>query len=114
MVPEICFNKDKMLADASGGFSTATDVAEYLVGKGLPFREAHEVTGKIVRHCEKSKKELEDLSISDFKKFSRLFGPDVLKRVGVTASVSSRRSEGGTAAREVKRQISRLKRIISK
>jgi argininosuccinate lyase len=114
MVPELGFNKDRMLEAASGGFSTATDVAEYLVGKGLPFREAHEVTGKIVRHCEKSNKGLEDLSVSDFKKFSRLFGPDVLKRVGVNASVGSRHSEGGTASREVNRQIKRLKRLLSK
>jgi argininosuccinate lyase len=114
MVPEIKFNSDCLCTASSGGFSTATDVAEYLVGKGLPFREAHEVTGKIVRHCEKSKKDLEDLSLAEFKKFSRLFGADVLKRVSVSASVASRRSEGGTAPVSVKRQIKRLKGLISK
>jgi len=114
MVPEIKFNIDCMCTALAGGFSTATDVAEYLVEKGLPFREAHEVTGKIVRHCEKSGKDLEDLTTAEFRQFSKHFGPDIHKRVSVNASVCSRRSEGGTAPSGVRRQINRIKRLISK
>jgi argininosuccinate lyase len=61
MIMHTKFNAEKMYLAASGGFSTATDVAEYLVKKGLPFREAHEIVGKIVAHCLKNKKELENL-----------------------------------------------------
>jgi argininosuccinate lyase len=113
MFPKIKFNKERLLEAAEGGFSTATDVAEYLVEKGVPFREAHEVTGKIVRHCEKTGKTFKDLSLADFKKFSPLFGRDIHSRIGVKASVRLRRSEGGTAPREVKRQIKRLKRLVA-
>jgi argininosuccinate lyase len=113
MVPEMKFNKDRMLEAAKGGFSTATDIAEYLAEKGVPFREAHGVTGKIVRHCEKADKSLENLSLEDFKKFSPLFGRDIHSRIGVKASVGLRRSEGGTAPQEVKRQIKRLKRLVA-
>jgi argininosuccinate lyase len=113
MMPKIEFNRDRMLEAAEGGFSTATDVAEYLVEKGVPFRESHEITGKIVRHCEKADITLEDLSLKEFKKFSPLFARDIFSRMGVKTSVGLRRSEGGTAPREVKRQIKRLKRLVA-
>jgi len=114
MLPEIKFNAEAMSKAAEGGYSTATDVAEYLAGKGLPFREAHEVTGKLVRYCEQQGITFEDLSHADFKRFSTLFGPDIRSRLGVKASAGSRRSEGGTSPAQVKRQIKRLKRLISK
>lgn len=114
MIEALRFNSDRMGEAAAGGFSTATDVAEYLVEKGLPFRDAHEVTGKIVRHCEMNKVRLEDLPITDFKRFSSLFGKDIKLRLGIEKSVGSRATEGGTSPRQVKRQIGRLKRILSK
>jgi argininosuccinate lyase len=113
MIGALKFNTARMGEAASGGFSTATDVAEYLVEKGLPFRKAHEVTGKIVRRCEKSGLRLEDLPVSDFKRFSGLFGKDIKPRLGIEKSVLSRATEGGTSPRQVKRQIRRLKRILS-
>lgn len=113
MVPKITFNKERMLEAAKGGFSTATDVAEYLVEKGVPFRESHEITGQIVRHCEQADMNLEDLSLKDFRRFSSLFAKDIFSRIGVKESVGLRRSEGGTAPREVKRQIKRFKRLVA-
>jgi len=114
MLPALKFNAARMLEAAAGGFSTATDVAEYLVRKGLPFREAHEVTGRIVRHCEKMKIGLPELPLAEFRRFSNLFGKDIHSKLGVKASVGSRTSEGGTSPQEVKRQIKRMKKLISR
>ncbi len=112
MLPALTFNTTRMSEAASGGFSTATDVAEYLVGKGMPFRQAHEVTGKIVRHCEKKKVGLDELGLEELKRFSKLFGKDLNARLAVKASVGAKSSEGGTSPAEVKRQIRRLKKLI--
>ncbi len=114
MLPALTFRADAMLRAAGGGYSTATDIAEYLVGKGMPFREAHECTGKLVRYCEKNRKPLEELALSEFRRFSKLFGEDIRSRVGVDASVRARRTEGGTAPAEVKRQIKRLRKLIAR
>jgi argininosuccinate lyase len=113
MIGALRFNSARMGEAAAGGFSTATDVAEYLVERGMPFRKAHEVAGKIVRHCEKAGMRLEELSVSEFRRFSGLFGKDIKSRLGVEKSVLSRAAEGGTSPRQVRRQIRRLKRILS-
>lgn len=113
MFPHMRFNRERMLEAASGGYSTATDVAEYLVGKGLPFRNAHEVTGRLVRYCIQKGKALHELSLADFRKFSRLFQSDVLLRLSPEASVRAKVSEGGASLGEVKRQIRRLKRLTA-
>jgi argininosuccinate lyase len=113
MLPQIRFNRQRMLEAASGGYSTATDVAEYLVGKGLPFRNAHEVTGRLVRYCIQKGKALEELSLADFRKFSRLFQSDVLQRLSPEASVRAKVSEGSASIGEVKRQIRKLKRLMA-
>jgi argininosuccinate lyase len=113
MVPHLKFNKQRMAATASAAYSTATDIAEYLVRKGMPFREAHEVTGSLVRYCIEKKKGLSDLKLSELKKFSGLIGKDVFLFIAVEGSVGSKRSSGGTSPSEVKRQIERLKRTIA-
>jgi argininosuccinate lyase len=118
IMAELClnvrFNAERMLEAASGGYSTATDVAEYLVGAGMPFREAHEVTGRVVAYCIRKKRGLEDLAIEEFRKFSKLFKPDVLERLGAPASVDSRDSLGGTSVRQVRKELKRLKALLSK
>ncbi|GAB4389486.1 MAG: argininosuccinate lyase [Thermodesulfovibrionales bacterium] len=113
MVPRIRFNHQRMLEAAAGGYSTATDVAEYLVGKGLPFREAHGVTGRLVRHAAERGKGLEELSLEEFRKFSDLFGPDVHGRLGPAESVRAKASAGGTSLAEVKKQIRRARRLLA-
>ncbi len=112
MLHSIRFNRQKMAAAASEGYSTATDIAEYLVRKGIPFREAHEITGRIVLYCIENRKRLDDLKITEFKRFSRLIGPDIYTHLTAEGSVMSKASMGGTSQIEVKKQIKRLKRTV--
>ncbi|HWR58784.1 MAG TPA: argininosuccinate lyase [Thermodesulfovibrionales bacterium] len=112
MFPAIRFNRGRMSDTASEGYSTATDIAEYLVGKGMPFREAHEVTGRIVRYCIESKKRFSDLKIGELKKFSSLMASDVYRRLTAEGSVASRQSVGGTSRAGVRKQIKRIKRQL--
>jgi argininosuccinate lyase len=114
MVPSIEFNRDRMADTASGGYATATDIAEYLVRKGMPFREAHTVTGTIVLHCVENKKQLRELTIEEYRRFSSVIGQDIYQYLTAEGSVRSKRSRGGTAPSEVKRQMRRLRRELAK
>lgn len=108
MMPMIKFHKNAMERAADEGFSTATDLAEYLVRKGLPFRESHRVTGNIVKYCIEKNKRLKDLSIKELKGFSRLIGKDVFYRLSVKRSVDKKISPGGTSRKNV---VARIKKI---
>jgi argininosuccinate lyase len=90
---------------AARGFSTATDVADYCVRKGLPFRQAHEVVGKTVRYCIENNKDIPELSLEEFRSFSELIEADIYDFVTLDASVNSRRATGGTAREAVEREI---------
>lgn len=98
---------------ASGGFLLATDVADYLVRKGLPFREAHNAVGKLVKYCEDSKKDLRQLSLDEYRQHSQLFDEDVL-RISVYSSLRSRNVPGGTAPRRVSAAIRRARGILQR
>jgi argininosuccinate lyase len=111
MLPRLGFNEKRMYEAASRTYSTATDVAEYLVGKGMPFRKAHETTGRIVAYCIGKGKGLEELKTAEFRKFSGLFESDIVSRLSADASVKFRSSEGGTSPKEVKR---RLRKLVSR
>ncbi len=95
------------------GFITATDVADYLSRKGLPFRNSHEVAGKIVGYAEKKGRELIDLDMSEFRKFSNLFEEDLYKYITLDGSINSRKSYGGTAKSNVRKMIKSAKAEIS-
>jgi argininosuccinate lyase len=112
MFPKIKFKRRKMLDAASGGYSTATDIAEYLVREGIPFRDAHEITGKLVRYCINEGKNLEELSLKEFRKFSPAFKSDIYSYLSVEDSVKAKTSEGGTSTKEVKKRIKQLKALI--
>lgn len=112
MLPEISFNTEKMLHTAAEGYSTATDLAEYLVRKGVPFRQAHEITGKVVRYCINNKKDLQSLNLKELKSFSRVIEADVFKALGPCESVKSRSSYGGTSPSEVMRQIRYFRKTL--
>ncbi len=112
MVPKIRFIGDRMRDAAGRAYSTATDIAEYLVKKGVPFRQAHEITGKIVRYCIKNKKQLEEISINEFRNFSNIISKDICSRLSAENSVNAKNSRGGTSPSEVKKQIKRLKKLI--
>ena len=86
-----------MRAGASGGFTNATDAADYLVKKGLPFREAHEVLGKLVLHCIRENKALLDLPLEELQQFSPMFGQDVYDAISMETCVGQRAIPGGPA-----------------
>ncbi len=112
MLPEISFKSERMRLTSGEGYSTATDLAEYLVRKGVPFREAHEITGKIVLYCIANKKDLRSLEIKELKSFSRYISKDVLKALDPEESVKARSSYGGTAPSEVMNQIKYFRKIL--
>jgi argininosuccinate lyase len=111
MLPKVRFNKKAMGKAAEGGFMTATDLAEYLVRKKMPFREAHRVTGEIVRYCIDNKKTMSDLSLQELRQFSELIGEDVASYITVSTSVEGKKSPGGTSKKTVLARIRRIKGI---
>jgi len=92
----------------SSGFLTATDLADYLVLKGVPFREAHELTGKTVAFCLEKKKTLTDLSLAQLRKISKRFDKEVFDHIALQNSVDRKNIYGGTAKNQVRAQITRL------
>jgi len=105
MVPSIRVRSDAMAAAVQEGFLEATDVADYLVGKGMPFREAHGVVGRIVLHCEKHGKRLPELATEEFRSFSSLFESDVRRILDPESILRRRDNLGGTAPRRVRSAI---------
>ncbi|WP_456419794.1 argininosuccinate lyase [Thermovibrio sp.] len=100
---------ERMREQASKGFSLATDVADYLAKKGVPFREAHRVVGELVAYCLDEGKDLSQLTLEEFKKFSDKFEEDVLNLMSLEGSVESRRVIGGTSPERVKEEIEKIK-----
>jgi argininosuccinate lyase len=92
----------------TSGFLTATDLADYLVLKGLPFRDAHEITGKTVAFCLEKDKTLTDLSLPELRKISKRFDKDVFEHIALNNSVNRKNIYGGTAKKQVRAQINRL------
>ena len=92
----------------SSGFLTATDLADYLVLKGVPFREAHELTGKTVAFCLEKEKTLTDLSLAQLRKISKRFDEEVFNHIALQNSVDRKNIYGGTAKNQVRAQITRL------
>ena len=113
MVPNIQIKKKNMYQAAFKGFSTATDLADYLVRKGVPFRDAHEIVGQTVRHGIEHDKDLSEMSIEEFKNFSDTIEKDVFSVLTLEGSVAARNHIGGTAPVQVKQAIQRArKRLI--
>jgi len=98
-------NKDVMFKAVSEDFSNATDLADYLVKKGLPFRQAHAVSGKAVHYCIEKKKWLEDMTMAEFKELSLLFEDDIKEEIRPETCVKNRNSLGGTSYRQVDAQL---------
>lgn len=114
MLAHTKFNAARMYQAASGGFSTATDVAEYLVEKGVPFRQAHEIVGNIVAYLVKSKKTLADLGLNDYQKFYAGFKADIASRIKLENSINARKHQGGTAQTAVKERIREFEKRLGK
>ena len=109
MIREMKVNPATMRTAAAKGFSTATDVADYLVRKGMAFRDAHEVVGKSVAYCLSNGKDLPELSMEEWKSFSDMIEEDIYDSITLEASVNARCATGGTALERVKAEIERIK-----
>ncbi len=108
MIGRLTFNRQRMETGAGGGFSTATDLAEYLVRKGVPFREAHGIVGRIVAFCIQQGKALTGLTLKEFRKFYKGFEKDLFKCLTVRQSIQARQEIGGTAEETVRRRIAEI------
>jgi argininosuccinate lyase len=113
LVDSLTFRTDRMRRAAGEHFSTATDLADYLVRKGLPFRQAHEVVGGIVRHAEGRGIGLDALSLDELRAFSPLIGPDVHEAITVEASLRARAVSGGTAPEAVRRSLALARTLVT-
>lgn len=105
MLKTVKFNAATMERVAAGGFTNATDAADYLVKKGMPFREAHSVIGHLVLHCEKEGKALLDLTLGELQGFSPLFHEDAFEAISISACVNLRNIPGGPAPEAVTNAI---------
>ena len=114
MLGGITFKNESMKKALAAGFITATDIADYLTRKGMPFRQSHEVTGRIVGYAEEKGRELMNLHITEYKMFSRLFEDDLFDHITLEGSVSGRKSFGGTARQNVVRMIAQGKKETGK
>jgi argininosuccinate lyase len=103
---------DTMRAAAGRGFTNATDAADYLVRKGLPFRDAHEVVGKLVLYCEQQSKALGDLSLAELKQMSELFSEDVYEALSLETCVERRAVPGGPSTLSVQKHIDRIQEFL--
>uniref|UniRef100_UPI0035B275F1 argininosuccinate lyase n=1 Tax=Paenirhodobacter enshiensis TaxID=1105367 RepID=UPI0035B275F1 len=113
MISDLTVNRDKLEAAAASGFSTATDLADWLVREaGLPFRDAHHVTGVLVAMAEKRGVDLPDLTLADMQSVNPAITEDVFRVLGVHNSVASRQSYGGTSPVQVRAQIARWREIL--
>ncbi len=114
MLNNIVFKHENMKKALTEGFITATDIADYLARKGMPFRNSHEVTGRIVGYAEEKGRELTNLHISEYKMFSKLFEEDLFDHITLEGSISGRKSYGGTARQNVVRMIAQGKKETGK
>ncbi len=105
MLATMRVNAPRMAEGARGGFMAATDLADYLAAHGVPFREAHEVVGKLVLACERDGRVLQDLTCAELQAVSSVFGDDALATVDIDTVVARRTSEGGTAPGRVREQL---------
>ena len=113
MIRTMRVNRDNMRAGGLGGFMAATDLADYLVGKGMPFREAHSVIGHMVLSCEKAGKRLQDLTLEELKQFSELFDEGALEATDIDKVVERRTTAGGTGHEPVRVQIAQAKEALA-
>ena len=113
MIDTMTIKPESMRAQAKKGYLAATDVADYLAKKGMPFRRAHEVVGHLVLVCEQRGCDLEDLTLDDFKAESDLFEADIAQSLDLESIVAARTTEGGTGHAVVAEQLALAKQVLS-
>ena len=109
MLSKIKINKSNMKKACQSGFINATDMADYLTKKGIPFRDAYAITGDIVAYCIQNNKTLEDVSLDEYKKFSDAFDKDIFEEIKIETCVNKRKSAGGCALENIDTQIKWIK-----
>ncbi|MFY9179087.1 MAG: argininosuccinate lyase, partial [Venatoribacter sp.] len=112
MVPNIIARKQDMREAAKRGFSTATDLADYLVRKGIPFRDAHEIVGKSVAYGVQTGKDLSEMSLAELQQFSAEITAEVFDVLTLEGSVAARNHIGGTAPEQVRQAAARAKQAL--
>lgn len=112
MLDSMKVNKENMLNSCKTGFINATDLADYLTKKGLPFREAYKLVGSIVGKCVKEKLTLEDITLDEYKQMCELFDKDLYEEIALETCVNKRNSEGGTSKAQVAKQIEKLTEFL--
>jgi argininosuccinate lyase len=112
MVPAIKPKKDKMRQAAMRGYATATDLADYLVNKGMAFRDAHEIVGKSVAFGIKAGRDLSELTLAELQQFSKVIAEDVFAVLSLEGSVNARKHTGGTAPAQVRAAIARARKLL--
>lgn len=113
MVATMQVNADVMLAGAQGGFMAATDLADFLAARGVPFRDAHEIVGKLVLTAEKSGKTLQQLTLSELQEASSIFDESALEVLKIETVVARRTTEGGTAPQRVAEQLALVEATLA-
>ena len=114
LLQNVSINEQQMRKAAHQGFTTATDLADYLAAHGIPFRDAHEITGRVVASCIRDGKTLEALTLAELRKFSPAIEADALAQVTVEHSINSRRATGGTARQTVAKAIKQARAELKK
>jgi len=109
MIVSMTINSERMFESAKGGYMAATDLADWLVARGVAFRDAHKVVGAVVLYAEKHGKRLDELSLEELQQFSEVFAPEALETVDIRSVVAARTSLGGTSAESVNAQLEGLR-----
>lgn len=109
MIATMTANTANMKLAAQKGFINATDLADYLVKKGMPFRSAYKISGALVAYCIQNNTVLEDLNLAAYKQYSELFEDDLFREIDLVTCVEKRISEGGTSVSSVYNQIQYVK-----
>ncbi len=112
MIENMQANRERMRAVACAGYATATDLADYLVTKQVPFRDAHEVVGQIVRYCSENNRTLDSLTVADLESFHPALDADAKRVLSVEGSVASRNHIGGTAPEQVRAAVMEAKQRL--
>lgn len=114
MIRTMEFDKGRLEELATAGFALATDAAEWLVKQGVAFRDAHEIVGELVRHCEENGVELNQVSDADLAQISKHLTPEVKKVLTLNSAIESRVGPGGTSSKQVIEQLVQLRKLIGK
>lgn len=112
MLSSMTINKERMLASTQQDFSNATELADYLAKKGLPFREAHEIVGKLVLECSKAGYYLQDISLERYQQVSPLIEQDIYQTLQSQTAVQRRNSLGGTGFAQIRKELARAKKEL--